>query len=395
MPFEDEIRSELAALDARGLRRAPPVLDGVDRTKGSLAGREVVVFCSNDYLGLAGHPIVARAMREALDRVGVGAGASRLISGTHASHRDAERDLADWVGLPAALLFGSGYAANLGALSAILGRGDVAFSDRLNHASLIDGLRLSRAKVHVFDHGDLGQLDHLLRRHRRDGRRALVASDSVFSMDGDLADLAGLQRVAAEHDAVLYVDEAHALGVIGAGRGACHAAGVRPDVLVGTLGKAVGVSGAFVAGSGALRALLENRARSYVFSTAPPPAIAQGVRAAVGVIRGADEARARVLAHAEKIRAHLRATGWRVPDGATPVVPVLVGDPGRTMALSRALLERGYFVQGIRPPTVPAGTSRLRVVPTAAHSDAEVEGLLAAFDALRREHEVTAAFPAK
>jgi 7-keto-8-aminopelargonate synthetase-like enzyme len=214
-------------------------------------------------------------------------------------------------------------------------------------------------------------------------------------MDGDLADLPGLERLALEHDAVLYVDEAHALGVIGAGRGACFAAGVRPDVLVGTLGKAVGVAGAFVAGSGALRDLLENRARSYVFSTAPPPGIALGVRAAVRVIRAADEARARVLTHAEKIRAHLRSTGWRVPDGETAVVPVLVGDADRTMALSRALLARGYFVQGIRPPTVPAGTSRLRVVPTAAHGDAEVDGLLAAFDALRREPEVTAAPPAK
>ncbi len=395
MPFEDEIRTELAALAARGLLREPPVLEGVDRATGRLAGRDVVIFCSNDYLGLAGHAMVARAMREALDHVGVGAGASRLISGTHTSHRDAERDLADWVGLPAALLFGSGYAANVGALSAILERGDVAFSDRLNHASVIDGLRLSRSAVHVFDHCDLGHLDRLLRHHRRDGRRALVASDSVFSMDGDLADLAGLQRLAHEHDAVLYVDEAHALGVIGAGRGACHAAGVRPDVLVGTLGKAVGVAGAFVAGSRALRDLLENRARSYVFSTAPPPAIAHGVRAAVGMIRAADEARARVLSHAEKIRAHLRATGWPVPDGQTPVVPIVIGDPGRTMALSGALLARGYFVQGIRPPTVPAGTSRLRVVPTAAHSDAEVDGLLAAFDAVRREHDVTATPPAK
>ncbi len=380
--FDDDLRARLDDLRDRGLLRRPPDLDGGSRSAAQHPSGPVVVFCSNDYLGLAHHPRIATAARDAIAAMGVGAGASRLISGTHTAHAEAEAALADWVALPAALLFSSGYAANVGALSTLLERGDVAFSDRLNHASIIDGLRLGRAEVHVFEHGDLAHLQAQLRAHRSSGRRALIATDALFSMDGDLADLRGLRALADAHDAILYVDEAHALGVVGVGRGACHAAGVRPDVLVGTLGKAVGVGGAFVAGSRLLRDLLENRARAYVFSTATPPALAAAVTEAVAVVRAADEARARVRRHATLLRERLRATGWTVLPGETPIVPVIVGDAGRTMEHSRALLERGYFVQGIRPPTVPPGTSRLRVVPTAAHSEADVDGLLTAFAAI-------------
>jgi len=264
-------------------------------------------------------------------------------------------------------------------LSTLLGRADVVFSDRLNHASLIDGMRMSGATVFVFDHGDLVHLARLLEAHRPSARRALIVSDSVFSMDGDLADLPGLRGLADQHDAGLLVDEAHALGVLGEGRGWSHECRVIPDVIVGTLGKAAGVAGAFVAGSLALRQLLENRARSYVFSTAPPAALAEAVREAIERILVDDGARERVLDHAARIREALRSQGWSVLAGRTPIVPVIVGSAVKTMDLSERLLERGYFVQGIRPPTVPAGTSRLRVVPTAAHSRAQVDGLIAAF----------------
>ncbi|MCA9609266.1 MAG: 8-amino-7-oxononanoate synthase [Myxococcales bacterium] len=383
MAFEDDLRARLRVLSERGLLRQPPVLAGESRASAQTDAGTILVFCSNDYLGLADHPTLAEALRQASSIHGIGAGASRLISGSHPAHLEAEAALAGWVKLPAALLFSTGYAANVGALSSLLGREDVAFSDRLNHASLIDGLRLSRANVHVYDHGDLGHLGRLLRAHRSAGRRALIVTDTLFSMDGDLADLQGLRDLADEHDAALYVDEAHALGVLGAGRGACHDVGVVPDVLVGTLGKAAGVMGAFAAGSPAIRAFLENRARSYVFSTAPPPAIAATITAAVDLVRSADDRRARVLEHAARVRTHLATRGWSVMPGASPIIPVLIGDPQLTMRLSEALLERGFFVQGIRPPTVPVGTSRLRIVPTAAHTPEQVGGLLAAFDGLR------------
>lgn len=383
MSLEDDLRDQLSRLEAEGLLRRPHLLDGANRTEGRIDGRTVVVFCSNDYLGLAAHPDLALSAKEALASFGVGAGASRLISGTHPAHLAAERELADWVGLPAALLFSSGYAANVGTLSTLLGRDDVAFSDRLNHASLIDGLRLSRTAVHVYEHADLGDLERRLSAHRADGRRAWIVTDAVFSMDGDLAPLRDLRALADAHDAGLYVDEAHALGVLDEGRGACQAAGIRPDALLGTLGKAAGVSGAFVAGSDNLRRLLENRARSYVFSTAVPPSLAATMQTGARLARHAERRRAVLRRHAARLREALAAQGWSVPAGEGPIVPVLIGDASATMRLSSELLRRGYFVHGIRPPTVPPGTSRLRIVPTADHSDAQLDGLIAAMAALR------------
>jgi len=379
--FEADLRSQLAALEGADLLREPLVLQGPERVRATIGDRSVLVFCSNDYLGLAADPRLADALRRASPQ-GSGAGASRLISGTHPAHRAAEQILADWVDAEAALLFSSGYAANVGALSALLDRHDVAFSDQLNHASLIDGLRLSRAEVHVYDHADPRHLEALLRGHREDGRRAMIVTDSLFSMDGDLAPLEALRDLADRYDAALFVDEAHALGVLRDGRGHARSVGVRPDVLVGTLGKAVGVAGAFVAGSSALRAVLENRARSYVFSTAIPPSAAFLVGVAATIARDADAERARVCRHTERLRAGLSRLGWSVPAGESPIIPVHIGPPEPTIALSPALLERGYYVRGIRPPTVPDGTSRLRVVPTAAHDDAMIDGLLDAFASL-------------
>ena len=379
MLIPDLVRRELAALEQAGLLRRPRVVEGLGSSQVRIDGRSVVVFCSNDYLGLSADPRLVAAGHAAIDAHGMGAGASRLVSGTRPAHLGAERALAELVDMPASLLFSSGYAANVGALSALLDRGDVAFSDRLNHASLIDGLRLSRATVHVYEHADVEDLERRLRDRRADGRRAWVVSDTVFSMDGDLAPLQRLRELCDRYDTGLFLDEAHALGVLGSGRGLAYHLGVRADALVGTLGKSAGVAGAFVAGSSELRALLENRARSYVFSTALPPFLAAILEQAVGIVRGADEARARVAEHATTIRDALVRQAWSVPrEGVTPIIPIVVGDPARAMELSARLLERGFFVQGIRPPTVPPGTSRLRLVPTAAHTGEQVAALLGA-----------------
>lgn len=386
VPVLEEVRAQLAELEREGLLRRPRCLEGARGAEVRVEGRPVLLFCSNDYLGLAAHPRLVEVCREALLEHGLGAGASRLISGTSPAHVAAEDRLARLVGQPSALLFSSGYAANVGSLATLLGPGDVAFSDRLNHASLIDGLRASRASVHVYRHGDAEHLRALLEAHRQDGRRAWVVTDALFSMDGDLAPLGALRALCDAYDAGLFVDEAHSLGVIGEGRGLSRHLGVRPDALVGTLGKAAGVAGAFVAGPPELRMLLENRARSYVFSTAVPAVLAVAAGAAADLVEQADDGRARLRRHGARVREGLLTQGWSVPpDGASPIVPVRVGDPARAMQLSAKLLERGVFVQGIRPPTVPAGTSRLRVVPTAAHHDEHVEALLGAFDALRGE----------
>jgi 8-amino-7-oxononanoate synthase len=380
MDFDDHIRGALDDLEQRGLLRTPRVVHGPHGPEIELDGRTVLSLCSNDYLGLAVHPAIQAAASAALDQVGFGAGASRQISGTSELHRTLERELASFVGLPAALLFATGYAANVGALQALLGRADALFSDSLNHASLIDGARLSRARVFVYRHRDLEHLAALLAEHRASHGNALIASESVFSMEGALADLPALRALADRHRCGLLVDEAHALGVLGPnGRGLCARQNVPVEVLVGTLGKAFGCAGAFVAGAHDTVRLIENRARSYVFSTAPPPVQAAAALAAVPLVLGADERRARVLAHAARLRSGLRELGYRVASGETPIVPILVGPADRTMALSAALLERGIFVHGIRPPTVPPDTCRLRVTAMATHSDEQIELALAAF----------------
>jgi 8-amino-7-oxononanoate synthase len=374
------VQEELSTLERRGILRRPLVLEGPRGSVVRLDGREVVVFCSNDYLGLAADARLRTAMCAAVLEHGVGAGASRLISGTDIVHRSAERRLAQLVRMPDALLFSSGYAASLGALPALLGPGDVAFSDRLNHASMIDGLRLSRAEIHVYDHNDVSHVARLIEAHRADRKRAWIVTDSVFSMDGDFAPVEALRAVADRYDVGLYVDEAHALGVVGQGRGLCAERGVQADIVLGTLGKAAGLSGAFLASSPELRALLENRARSFVYSTAVGPALAATVETAVELLESGTEARERIRAHARALRSALRSQGWKASgEDGSPIVPVMIGTHGRTMELSGALLERGFFVQGIRPPTVPEGTSRLRVVATAAHTVDQVDALIGAF----------------
>ncbi|HTR78797.1 MAG TPA: 8-amino-7-oxononanoate synthase [Gemmatimonadaceae bacterium] len=370
---------------ARGLERTlRPAWDRAGATVRTEHGA-AVDFSSNDYLGLASDARVARAARDAIERHGVGAAASRLIVGDHPEHTALERALAAFFGAPAALLFSSGYAANIGALPALVSRGDAIFADALNHASVIDGCRLSRAAIHVYPHGDVDALEALLRRERPAFRRALLVTDGVFSMDGDRAPLVELTGLAREYDCWTYVDDAHGAGVIGpSGRGTAEAAGApaRADITVGTLGKAFGAAGAFVYGSRALRDHLLNHARTCVFSTAMPPAQAAAAREAVRIVAAEPALRARLRANAAGLRAALaRARLDPMGEATAHVVPLIVGDADGTMRVGAALRESGYLVGTIRPPTVPAGTSRLRLTASAAHTPDHIAGCVAALAA--------------
>mgnify|MGYP001811778684 FL=1 len=334
MPFQADIGEVLSELEAAGLLRRPPRVSGPQGSEILIDGTPVLCLCSNNSLGLAGHPAIGSAIKESIEAEGVGAGASRLITGTMDAHRDAERAFAKYLGTADAVLFSSGYAANVGTVQALVGPGDAIFSDALNHASLIDGCRLSRADIHVYAHRDIEHLRALLLEHRGRAKRALVITDSLFSMDGDLAPLAEISDLARIHDAGLMVDEAHALGVFGPeGRGCSAALGLRPDVIVGTLGKSFGVAGAFIATDDATGALIRNRARSFVYSTAPPPMLARAAVASLALVENADEARASLLANAERMRSGLSALGYDVPAGSSQILPVLIGPNDRTMAL--------------------------------------------------------------
>jgi 8-amino-7-oxononanoate synthase len=306
-----------------------------------------------------------------------------LVFGSHDAHLALERELAAWVGTPAALHFSSGYAANVSWIPALVGPGDTVFSDQLNHASLIDGCRLSRADVRVFPHLDLTALDSLLAIAPRTGRRLIVV-ETLFSMDGDSPDLPALAKLARRHDAWLALDEAHALGIYGPeGAGLARASGVCPDVLVGTLGKAVGRQGAFVAGSTELVDWLYNRALGFVFSTAPSPAFTDTILEAVRRVRAADEARQRLAELSERFAERLRALHLPIARNCLgPIFPLLLGTPQRALAVAARLRERGFLAQAIRPPTVPEGASRLRITLSAALSDAQVEELLASLEAV-------------
>jgi 8-amino-7-oxononanoate synthase len=371
----------LAELEAEGLRRHPRQVDGPQRPRMVVDGRQVLCMCSNNYLGLASHPVLAAALREGLEVEGLGAGASRQISGNMSAHRRLEEALAGFVGQPSATLFATGYMANLGVLQALAGASDIIFSDELNHASLIDGARLSRARVVIYRHLDLDDLDAKLRAQRAEGRVALVVSESLFSMDGDQVELRELRQLVDRFDAGLVLDEAHALGVFGErGAGLARAAGITPDVTLGTLGKALGAQGAFAAAAGPVIDLVRNRARSFVFSTAPSPALAHAAYGALRLAAAADGQRTSLRRHWQRLRAGLGELGYRVGPGDSAIIPVLVGDAARTMALSGVLFERGVFVHGIRPPTVPVGASRLRLSPMATHTDADIAEVLSAFE---------------
>jgi 8-amino-7-oxononanoate synthase len=371
------VRRGLAELDREGLRRARRVLDSPQGPVVREGGRELANFASNDYLGLASHPRIVAAAREAIDRYGFGAGASPIVVGHSRAHEQAEAAFARFTGLPRALLFPSGYAANLGILAALADRSAAIFGDRLNHACLVDGALLSRAQFHRYPHGDLDALDALLSRSKAGVR--VIATDTVFSMDGDVAPLAGLLALAERHDAWLVLDDAHGIGVLGEGRGclAQFALASPRIVYMATLGKALGGYGAFVAGDADAIEWLMQRARTYVFSTALPPAAAAVAGAAMELV-GSDPSIVRALhARIGEFRRACEAQGVAAPS-ATAIQPVIVGDSARAVALSARLREAGLLVPAIRPPTVPQGTARLRISLSAAHSRVQVETLVSA-----------------
>jgi 8-amino-7-oxononanoate synthase len=387
----DALVQELNLLASRDrLRRCPQLDVGPDlptRTRVTVDGRTLVSFCSNDYLGLACHPDLTEAAQRAVARAGFGAGAARLVSGDLPEHRSLERQVADFLGQPAAVLFPTGYQANLGVLSTLANGSDLVVSDAANHASIIDGCRLSRATVRVYPHRDVGAARAALTDRASEYRRRILVTESLFSMDGDIAPLADLADIARSAGAALIVDEAHAVGALGpSGRGLCAAAGVVPDALVGTFGKAFGSFGAFVAGLPALAGILVNRARTFVFTTAPPPALAAAATAALQIVRS-PEGQARRAALSDRVdtlRRRLAPTDRTPAPFPSPIVPVVLGEDRRALAASRALLESGYFVQAIRPPTVPEGTARLRVTLSADHTDQQVAALGDALTSLAR-----------
>jgi 8-amino-7-oxononanoate synthase len=368
-----EIEARLSELEQLGLARRTRLVSGPQGPRVVLDGKPVLLLCSNNYLGLADHPAVREAAAEAAMRWGVGAGASRLVSGTMTIHRRLEERLAAFERRQAALLFGSGYLANLGVVSALARPGDVVFSDELNHASLIDGCRLSRAEVFVYDHADVEHLDWGLR--QADGRGALIVTDGVFSMDGAVAPLAELAELAQRHDVRLAVDEAHGTGALGpGGRGAVAEAGVEDavDVVVGTLGKALGSYGAYVACDHRMARYLLGAARPFVFSTAPPPPAVAGALAALSLLEEEPRRVEKLLGNARALREELAREGFDAGEGRTQIVPLVIGEAQATMRVCEQALERGVFAQGIRPPTVPAGTSRLRLAVMATHGKAEL-----------------------
>jgi glycine C-acetyltransferase/8-amino-7-oxononanoate synthase len=369
---------ELAELDIAGMRRSLRTVDG-QGPRAVVDGRDVLLLCSNNYLGLAGHPALLEAAAAATWRYGAGSGASRLVSGTLPPHARLEERLATFKGSEAALLFNSGFAANTGILQGLFGPDDIIFSDALNHASLVDGCRLSRARTVVYPHGDVTTLETLLAAEapRRRGRW-LIVTDGVFSMDGDLAPLAALCDLKERFDALLMVDDAHGTGVLGAsGRGTAEHLGClgRIDLQMGTLGKALGCAGAYLAAPRVVIDTLINRSRPFIFSTSLPPAVPAAALAALEVVTSAEGAQLRADLHrnVELFAGRLRSAGLDLFASATQIVPILVGAPAPTMAITRRLLDESIFLQGIRPPTVPEGSCRLRATVMATHDPLDLE----------------------
>jgi 8-amino-7-oxononanoate synthase len=381
------LRRRLEQLERDDLLRKRRVVHGPRGARLSVDGRPVLSFCSNDYLGLASHPDLVAAAQRALAASGVGAGASALISGHAAEHEALERCLADFVGLPRALYFSTGYMANLGIVTALTGRGDTVFSDELNHASLVDAARLSRAEVEVYPHAGLAALEERL--ERCESPVKLVASDTVFSMDGRLAPVRGLLELCERHDAWLLLDDAHGFGVLGErGRGALSHFGVdsRRVIYMATLGKAAGVFGAFAAGDATVIEWLVQRARSYVFTTGSPPALAAALVESVRLIGREEWRRARLREHVARLRAGLRGLPWVLAPSDTPIQPLIVGANRLAVELMDSLLEAGLWVPAIRPPTVPEGTARLRISLSAAHESGDIDRLVQALWATQVTH---------
>ena len=375
---------ELESLRARHLLRRLRSTEGTE-PRTVLNGQTVLLLCSNNYLGLANHPALAEAARSALERYGTSASGSRLVSGSLALHGQLEKRVAEWMGTEAALVFNSGYQANVGAIPALAREGDLILSDELNHASLIDGCRLSRARTRVFRHADPQHLESLLAENSTASRtgKNVIVTESVFSVDGDLAPLTEIASLARRFDALLIVDEAHAVGVFGpagAGRVEELQLEVAVDIRMGTFSKALGSFGAFVAGRRDLIEYLVNRARSFIYSTALPPATLGASLSAVQAIQREPERRKSLWENVRFLREGLKDQGWSLLSEASQILPVLIGEARETMEVTDELLARGVFAQGLREPTVPRGTSRLRLTPMATHNREDLTHALAAFD---------------
>ena len=379
MSVESRASALLGALRERGTHRQMRVMAGAQSTRMSVDGREVLLFAGSNYLDLAHHPEVVEAAAAAAREFGCAAGGSRLINGNLEVHQALESELAEFLGTEAALVFSTGYMANVGVIPALARRGDLVISDALSHASIIDGCRLSRAEVRVFPHGDLDCLEKLLRESASNRRELLVVVDGIYSMDGDVAPLADLVPLAKRWGATLLVDDAHGTGTLGAtGRGSAEFCGVASDVdvVLGTLGKSLGSFGAFIAGSRALRELLVNTARSFIFSCALAPPQVAAARAALEVMRREPQRRERLAQNADRLRDGLARRGISTAPSTTHILPVIVGGNDATMELCERLLESGVYAQGIRHPSVPEGTARLRITPMATHRSSEVDHLV-------------------
>lgn len=361
-------------------RRLTPLHSGVGPMV-EMAGRQILLFASNDYLGLAMHPEVIQASVEATQQFGAGAGAARLVSGSLPPHQELESALAQFKGTEAALTFSSGYLANIGSIPALIGRGGLILADRLCHASLIDGCRLSAADFRIYRHNDMSHLESLLAARRRT-RRTLIVTDGLFSMDGDLAPLPELNRLARSYEADLYVDDAHGTGVMGQhGRGTAEHFGIETGIpfQMGTLGKAFGSSGAYLAGSSPVIQYLMNTSRSFIFTTAPPPGSAAAATAAIRIVQREPERRARLWANRERLFSGLAQLGFTLSPTVSPIIPILVGNADRALSFAKHLFAEGIYAPAIRPPTVPDATSRIRVTVTSEHSPGQIDQALAAF----------------
>jgi 8-amino-7-oxononanoate synthase len=372
---------QLDELAARHLtRRLTPLHSGVGPVV-EMAGRQILLFASNDYLGLAMHPEVIQAAVEATQRFGTGSGAARLVSGSLPPHQELDTALAQFKGTEAALTYGSGYLANIGTIPALIGRGGLILADRLCHASLIDGCRLSAADFRIYRHNDTDHLQSLLAA-RRQPRRTLIVTDGLFSMDGDLAPLPELNRLAQEYEADLYIDDAHGTGVMGPhGRGSVEHFGLDAQIpfQMGTLGKAFGSSGAYIAGPSTLIQYLMNTSRSFIFTTAPPPSSAAAVTAALRIIQREPERRARLWTNRERLFTGLTQMGFTLSPSVSPIIPILVGSAETALSFAEHLFAEGIYAPAIRPPTVPDATSRIRVTVTSEHHASHIDQALAAF----------------
>ncbi len=387
MMFDDELKD----LDNKHLRRRLKTVSSPIDPVITLENQSVIQFASNNYLGLANHPTIKKAAIEAIQQYGVGSGASRLISGTQTPHLDLESALATFKGTEAALTFGTGYSTNIGIISALVGPQDRILADRLCHASLIDGCRVSQASLRVFHHNDTKHLTQLLSK-KSEHQKTLILTEGVFSMDGDIAPLPELVRLASEFSATLLVDDAHGTGVMGAnGRGTIEHSGIDPHALIqiGTFSKALGTIGGYVVGSSSLIDYLLNTCRSFIYTTAPPPSMAAAAQAAITMVQSAPNRRERLWKNRDHLFKGLKAMGLQLAQTQSPILPIILNDPQQALAMSTKLLEHGIYVPAIRPPTVPKNTSRLRMTITSEHTHEHIETALHAIEAVKKGLEQT------